>query len=478
MRLPPTSVRLRLVAWYVATLVVLVAGYTAVLLTVVRREAIQDMDTALRTELAVFVDRHELGQGTPGLTDGSASSAASGAASFELSEAGQPTVDAWRVDPRLQVLVDGRRLRGTGVTAAHLPAFAEQREGQPFEIVEASGTWRAMRAVATQAGRDAVLFQVSLPLAPVDALSADLRRYAGWSMLGLLVLACGGGVLIAGEALAPINGIIRGTRAIRPGQLGARLPVGGPADEVAELSGVINDLLDRLQTALRKEAQFATEAAHELRTPLTAQRAVGELALRGQASTAELREAVSSMLEEGEHMQKLIDSLLIVARADGGLLPMAVRATDAASLAERCVRSMQPLADLKEQTLSVAVAPPCPVLADETLLRQALLNLVHNAIEHTPQHARISVEVRAEATGVLIAVTDNGPGFATYEKDQVIRRHARRKGDHRGRGLGLGLTIAQALVRSQGGRMAVLSRPGLGTVIELRFDTAPTATAP
>lgn len=467
MRLPPARVRLRLAAWYVASIAVLVTGYIGVLLALVYQQSVTDVDTSLRLDLSSFVDPYLLGQELPGVS--------ASARSFERSEPGESTVDMWFFDESTAALVAGRRIRGEGLISASPPPFDSARQGVGFDLVVNGVASRVMQASVRSGGRRTVVFQAALSLAPVHAMVRGLARSAVWGLLGLLGLACVSGVLIAGHALAPISNIIRRTRAMRPGDLTARLPVSGPADEVAELSKVINDLLALVQSSLARQARFATEAAHELRTPLTAQRSVGELVLRGQASAADLREAVSSMLEEGEHMQKLIDSLLIIARADGGLLPAATEAIDISALTERCMRSMQPLADAKGQTLLVKTGDACHVFVEETLLRQALLNLIHNAIKHTGNTTHIAIRVQAEADQVRILVMDNGPGFAAIDEEQVIRRVARRPADPGERGLGMGLTIARALVRSQGGRMTVSSQLGLGTVIELRFHIAPAA---
>jgi two-component system OmpR family sensor kinase len=306
---------------------------------------------------------------------------------------------------------------------------------------------------------------------PLEAMWGPLLWSAGVSLPILSIGAVALGVFVSGLAVGPVTEVIHRLRTVRSGAPAARLSITGMTQELARLSEAVNDLLADAQRSQMKQARFATEAAHELRTPLTAQHVVGELALRGSPSPEMLREAVSSMLEQSEHMQNLVDSLLLVARAEGGMLGKPTTTIDASELAEAAVRSMQPLAEQKNQSLSVQAQDSRLVVAEAALLRQAVLNLVHNALVHTPRDTRIDVGVRANAEGeVVISVTDDGPGFAAYEPGQVVRRYSRREEDRSARaGLGLGMTIAQSLVHAQGGKMVVDSRPGFGTAIRLHF---------
>ncbi len=466
-RLPPASVRTRLAIGYVLSILAMVAVCTAAVAALLRYQALSSLDATLASDLAGFVDRYVL--------DPDAPVAGVAGATIAYAEAGQSDIDVWPVASASGAIEPGRRLRARGSGLPAEPPRVHGREGEAFDVVTPQGSYRALQAtVPATATRSSLLLQASLSLAPIESLNADLFRYAGLVMLSLTVVATASGMFIAGAALAPINRIIDATRAIRPGALAARLPVEAPADEIAELSQVINGLLAQTQDALQRQARFATEAAHELRTPLTAQRNVGELALRGRSTAPEMREALSTMLEEGEHMQKLVESLLIVARADGGLLADRATRIDAGALADRCARSMLPLAEQRRQTLEVDIGESACVIADATLLRQSLLNLLDNAIWHSPEGAQINVRLEVAEGRALIQVIDNGPGFASFERDQIIRKHSRRRSDvaARGRGLGMGLAIVQALVRSQGGLMRVDSKLGLGTLVELSFEVA------
>lgn len=460
------SLRLRLAVWCVACVVCLLLVHAALTLALTRVQTLRDIDRALMAELTLRAERHARGADVQTTT---------AAQVRRGSSAGRPAVDAWALDEA--GMPDRRLPLEADAPAAVLPApDVSLPANSGYDLMTAAGEMRTAHVVAGE-GAAAVMVRASLPLEPLDALTENLLWSAGLGLPGLLIAACAAGLLISGAAVAPLADIIRRLESIRPVApvaLAARLPTVGMPAEVVCLSDAINELLACEQNAHRKQARFATEAAHELRTPLTAQRSVGELALRANATLESLSEAVSSMLEQSQHMQNLVDSLLLVARAEGGMLGTPTTTIDASELAEGAVRNMLPLAEQKSQSLSVQAQDRRLVVAEATLLRQAVLNLIHNAIVHTPENTRIDVGVRTNAEGeVVVSIIDDGPGFSAYEPGQVVHRYARRQEDRMGcAGLGLGLTIALSLVHSQGGKMIVDSRPGFGTAIRLHFPAS------
>lgn len=224
-----------------------------------------------------------------------------------------------------------------------------------------------------------------------------------------------------------------------------------------------------LEQVIVRQHRFVDDAAHELRTPLTAQSLVGASALAREAATsAELREAIVSMLEESKHMRRLIDGLLDLTRAaltntsGQGVCRQPV-ALDLSALARGCVESLQVLAEEKRQSIELNVAPEVLADADLTMIRQALLNVIHNSVEHCPEGTHIQVDTfHCSLTEVQIRVQDDGPGIPLEEQGCVFERFYRGAGSSRQRGLGLGLSIAKAILCSQGGRIELRSTPGAG----------------
>lgn len=461
--LPQASVRVRLTGWYLFSILILVTAFAASTLSMVQRRLVSGLDRSLRGELVSMSDRWRLGLPLEALTPPRGT--------FEHAESTDIVLDMWIHDELDGKIVYERRVRGPAA-ALQIPLAQPLLSQKDLEAWNTGDErWRSMYTrLDSNAVRRRVL-QASLPLTPTRIVMEEAARLALIGLLMTMALACVGGWWIAGHALRPVGDLVRRTRALSASAPGARLPPLSESSEMSELTDVINDLLSRIQRAREREARFATEAAHELRTPLTAQRSIGEMALRVESDVATLRETIASMLEEGQHMHRLVDGLLTIARAESGSLPRTAGTTDVGALTDGCVQTMQPLAESRGQTLRAAIAlESLHAAVDSTLLRQVLLNLVHNAIEHTPATTCIDVAVEAHHGEVLIRVCDNGPGFDAAESaGQLIRRSGRPPADGRARHLGLGLSIASSLVAAQGGRMSIVSAPGRGTQIELRF---------
>lgn len=282
----------------------------------------------------------------------------------------------------------------------------------------------------------------------------------------------------------PIASLIREFEKIRDGGGFAHLKHGGGIRQsrcdadVERLAAVVDDVLDRFQQIIISQHQFTADAAHELRTPLTAQSLVGENALARKCTSAELREVVGSMLEESKHMKRLIESLLELTRASVTNLGSSCSETESEServptplelseLAQDCVESLTVLAEEKGQRIELT-ARPVWADADPTMVRQAILNVIHNAIEHCQAGARIHVETaRFARNQAMLRVTDDGPGIAVDEQEHVFERFYRRASAGRHRGLGLGLAIAKAVLKSQRGSIHLRSEPGAGACFTL-----------
>lgn len=445
------SCSLRLVAWYASSTTFVVLACMAAMFLLLQRQAEVQVDASLHAELKALINRWKSGADLAELHDK--------AATVALNVSELSSVAVWRYDYDEESSDGKDRVRDQRRTLA----FAEAQPEPTAEVTLGDG-WRTIRALAHNAS-GSVLIQVSRPVVSETLVWPEFQRVLMMGALGLLLI-CGASALLTRRAFRFVRVAIERTGRVDPRAPGKRLPVPATGQEANQLSTAINDMLDRLQRVPGKEASFATRAAHELRTPLAAQRCVGELVLQRESSPEQLREAVASMLEEGDHMHRLIDNLLLLARASSGVLQQATTAVCVETVLRRCVRSLQPLAEENGQKLRVTYRGSFEVQADETLVSQAILNLVHNAIRHTPAGTSIDVRALSILGGVCIVIADNGPGFEKSVKSMEVRDVSTIHGN---RGLGLGLSIARALVRSQGGRMSLLSQPGRGTLVQLKF---------
>ncbi len=271
-----------------------------------------------------------------------------------------------------------------------------------------------------------------------------------------LLLAGLAGYWLASAALRPV-GAMR-TEAAEISRLGSgrRLPVPPARDELAELGGTLNEMLDRLEKSAERERGFVASASHELRTPLTLLKAELELALREGRSAEELRDAVASAAAESDRLVQLAEDLLVLARADEGRLPVRPEQLDIAELLESTARRFRSRAAEAGRELRVLPSDGLALYADRLRAEQALGNLVDNALRHGDG----AVELAAERAGgaVRVHVRDRGPGFDLALDGHAFERFTRGDRARSRGGTGLGLAIVDAIARSHGGRTAAGGR--------------------
>jgi heavy metal sensor kinase len=308
----------------------------------------------------------------------------------------------------------------------------------------------------------------------------EMRRTLGEivkvSMLGFplaVALAAIGGYLIATRSLRPLDAMARQARRITSEFLSKRLPNPNPNDELGRLATVFNETLARLEASFAELQRFTADASHELRSPLTALRAVGEVALRDGNDPAALRETIGSMLEEAQRLTDLVDALLTLARMDATKADAARGELNVATLLEEVRDQFEVLANEKRQTIAVTSDDDITVRADRTLLHLALVNLVHNAIQHGPVDSKISITAVRSARKIDISVKNNGPGIPREYHEKIFERFFRvDKARSRAQGgAGLGLAIAKQAVERNGGRVVLESNSDGGSIFRIEFET-------
>jgi heavy metal sensor kinase len=311
-----------------------------------------------------------------------------------------------------------------------------------------------------------------------DPIRGRLDEFGLASLLALpivVALVGLGSYLLAKRALTPLEKMACQAEAITSERLNERLPAGEAGDELDHLATVFNGLLARLEQSFEQLRRFTSDASHELRTPLAAIRSVGEVALQKNGTREEYRDTIGSMLEEVNRLTSLVDNLLTIARADAGRIPLHATIFSAMDLAREAAGLFDVLAEEKGQRITVQGDERINVKGDRVFLRQALVNIIHNALKHSPAGGEISVDVRPEpAGGVRLEVADSGPGIAPEHSERIFDRFYRAD-DSRSReggGAGLGLSIAQWAVRVHGGRIQLISEPGAGCIFQMCLPPA------
>ncbi len=301
-----------------------------------------------------------------------------------------------------------------------------------------------------------------------SGLDRTLREILVGFVLGVplaALFASLGGYVMVGRALAPVSAMAEQARRITSESLSQRLPNPSPHDELGQLATVFNQTLQRLQDSFESLRRFTADASHELRTPLTALRTVGEVALRDGADPAGLRETVGSMLEEAQHINDLIDSLLLLARAEGTQAQRLLENVYLLDLLTEVRERVAVLAAEKQQTIELEGDPELCVSADHLLLRQAVMNIVHNAIRYSPPGTKVLMRCFRRDDHAVIEIADEGPGIAKEHQQRIFERFFRvDKARSRAEGgAGLGLAIARLSVEQHGGTIELVNLVGSGS---------------
>lgn len=326
-------------------------------------------------------------------------------------------------------------------------------------------------------GDHMALLRVAYSLEPTNQRVRDWVVDTLWSLGVMLAIAGIAGFLLTRRALQPIARMARRVETMSAERLSERLPVDGVDEELAHLAGVFNGLFDRVEGAITRLQRFTADASHELRTPLAAIRAVGEVGLERAKTPAEYREVIGSMLEDVNRLATLAETLLDLARADSGVAGSSKERLELARVVREAADMVAVLADEKHQRLTVSGGDGVAVLVDPVLLRQALVNVLHNAVKFTPDGGAITATIRrAGEQQVLIDVADTGPGVPEAESTLVFDRFYR-VDPARGRpalpgGTGLGLSIARWAVEANGGSIALSSGEGQGTTVRITLPAA------
>ncbi len=392
----------------------------------------------------------------------------------------------WRVDSETDPGYDAGPHRWVEVYDA---------EGRPLYlrgIPERRDIWKALPDVdagrrgpytlETPSGAHVRLLTVQRPLAgePLwirvarseDDLRHDLRQMVLiFAFIGPLAImtASIAGYLISGRALSPLTSMAERARIISADRLSERLPVGNPDDELGRLASVFNDTFARLQGSFDRLKRFTADVSHELRTPLTAIRTVGEVGLQESRTIEDHQEVIGSMLEEADRLAHVVETLLTLSRWESGRVTATVAPVDLAEVARHVAGNLSVLADERGVTLAVNISGPLAASGDGTMIRQAVINVIDNAIKFTAPGSRVTVSSASTAAEHQLVIDDQGPGIPEDHRGRVVERFYRMDRDREGgpEGAGLGLSIVQWAMAANHGRLEIGSNPDGGARVIL-----------
>ncbi|NDY42944.1 HAMP domain-containing histidine kinase [Dissulfurirhabdus thermomarina] len=329
--------------------------------------------------------------------------------------------------------------------------------------------WREARLLTLPVG-GGYTCQVALPAAWDVRLLNPIRNLMAWGTVLALALALPLGWFVTRRGLRPVEEIRRVAADIAGGgDLSRRVPEGGARDEPARLAATFNAMLGRIEALLRTQREMLDNVAHDLRTPITRIRAMAETALAA-AQAPGAQEPLAHIMEECDRCTALFNALLDLSEAEAGLLRLRVEPMDVGALLGELAAFFGPAArDRGIELLVEAPGPgaPAAVAADRVRLRQALANLLENAIRFTPPGGRIRLWAEAGPGGLGLLVQDSGPGVPPADRERIFRRFTRGDPSRAGSGRGLGLALARAYVEAHGGRLTLEEHPGPGARFRL-----------
>jgi len=303
------------------------------------------------------------------------------------------------------------------------------------------------------------------------AVEASQLRNLTWELVGtgvaVLLFGLGGAWLLLGRSLQPIADMSATAEAVSASTLSRRLDVAETQSELGPLARVLNRMLDRLEGAFEQQKRFTADASHELRTPLAVIHSQTELALSREREPAEYVQALETCARAAQRMRSLVNDLLVLARADAGMLELELQPFDLKACIEECVTLVQPLAAERGLPIGLHLSEGADVewTGDLERTAQVITNLLTNAIRYNRPGGRVDVHLEAHPSEIVLAVTDTGIGIPEEERTRIFERFHRvdKVRSREMGGSGLGLAICRSLLAAQGGTIECASELGKGS---------------
>jgi signal transduction histidine kinase len=340
------------------------------------------------------------------------------------------------------------------------------------------GAWQATGfEVASVRLPDGTLFEVAKSS---EARADILERFRSRGLLGfaaVLLLAAAGGALATRSAVRPLRrlaGVLGGI--VRTGQVAERVPVYRDGDPLDDLSRLANEMLDRIESLLAAMHSSLDNVAHDLRTPLQRLRARAESALLyGDPDSA--RDALAACIEECDQVAATLTMLMDISEAETGTMALRPETLAAAGLLSDTAELYEPAAEEKGISLETDAPVGLVVTGDRMRLRQALANLLDNAVKYTPPRGHVCLRARGEPDRVVLECEDDGPGIAADDLPRIWDRLYRGDRSRGEKGLGLGLSLVRAIAIAHRGEAGAVPRAGGGTILYIALPASTTPAA-
>ncbi len=457
------SIRARLTAWNVLALAIILTTFSATAYWYARRALLHTLENTLEMQADAVADSYDPEEGR-----------------FEILHS-----DELEADEALSSWI--RIVKSDGHVFYETPAL--RAAGWPFPLEQARQlSDRSKRLLQSRTAPNGARFreivypiwhgstlvgwvQLALPLEQVSEPLGRLLRSLLLAAPLALLLAAFSGYWLAGRALRPVELIRSRAQEISQANLSSRVPVENPHDELGRLARTFNEMLDRLQEAFESQRRFMADASHELKTPLSVLRARWEREIENAELPRSLRERLVRDVEELARLNKLVEDLLLLTRADGGKIVLNRETVELKRVLESVLEDARTLAGEKKQKLEADLDERAAVRGDSGRLHQLFLNLLDNAVKYSPPGARVRLSCRREDNSVVVEVSDDGQGIPPEDLPRIFDRFYRvdKSRSRELGGSGLGLSICKWIAEAHGGSISIESAPGQGTTVTVRL---------
>lgn len=352
------------------------------------------------------------------------------------------------------------------------PANLTARQVTYREIILAGKHLRVLTKPYQLEGRTLAVVQVATPLTIPDLVKQAMLLVLIVATIIFTVVSAGVAWASLGQILVPLRtATATANQIIHADDLSRRIPYSGRPDEVGQLIEAFNSTLTRVEKLFNAQQRFMQDVSHELRTPLTIIKGNADLIRKFGPDP----ESLDSITQEAERLRRLVDDLLMLARAEAGRLPINLKPVDLDSIVLEVFGEMQVFAGDKVQ-LKLTEIDQAQINGDRDRLQQVFINLISNAIKYTPRGGTVSVGLATEPGQVRVSVADTGPGIPTNDIAHIFDRfyrgeRSRTRGSTRPGGYGLGLSIANWIVDKHGGKIEVQSAEGQGSIFSVVLPT-------
>ena len=321
--------------------------------------------------------------------------------------------------------------------------------------------------------QDGTIFQVGKSTERRSELLRRFRQVLLFNLAAIIAIGLAGGAVLTQAALRPVRALADTVgRIMRTGRTDARVPVQTAGDPLGDLASQVNAMLERIDAVVSGMRGALDNVAHDLRTPMARLRGIAETALASQ-DPATLREALADCIEEADRIVAMLATLMDISEAETGTMALHREPTRVADLVRQTVDLYEDVAEDARVQIVATVPEDLTLDVDRGRLRQALANLVDNALKYNRPAGRVAVTAEEKNGGVLISVGDTGSGIDTDELPHVWERLYRGDKSRTTRGLGLGLSLVKAIVEAHAGTVSITSVVGQGTRVDVWLPSAP-----